>query len=760
MRRPLLTPSQRATFLSICTAVYGLAIGISTLPMWLKPAPPDQLPGFMKSQNLDAHASFRFFAAVIVATIATTYLFRPIVELLNRPDTRAWARNGAIAAMLAALWYVTVEREIIWTVVPAAIAIDVFAILRRLDVRFTRRDAILFAPFGATFMAICDVTEMFVHRALFVSAASVLLLRIALVFFRRRNGLDPALCFAIAPLALMLQSHFLARDQRHAGWPALLIIFVTPILMRLFVGNAPLTRRRVRKAIAYVIYPLAAYGYLSAAGLLSAEGKPRVSFFEDGQHLAAANAMLRGAKPYIDAIPPHGLIQDALIDYAILKTGTQTIGNVLRTRLTIGALMAMLCYALTAAATGSPDIGFLGYCAAALLGQSAGIIRFAPGVAALIVVVAALRRRKPGWLDAAGALAAIAVLTSIDFGVYAIAVVAFAALRFETRDLKRRAIRSALIGAGVTGAIAAIVMMFGGYFGAFIRVSLLEVATLGPVYTLTPWESTPALDHRFPEVLTALFDPQSFPRFVWIASLLFIALVLANGIQVRGRRRGRIDALLAMAFFILVVGVSYAERHHIYFHFAIAPMLVAAAFLLSKSRGTLTRLAAPAIVAVILIVANPTSHFAIVGWLRRLRGPVDPTWQESTIPRARGALFIKDDIVMMERVNRYITANLKPGETFVDFSNRGLLYFIFDREQPIRQIEAAYFEKEERQREVIERIARNPRVRAAIVQRPDNDSTAVDLVPNAVRAPLVWQYLQDHFEPAFEEGDVIIWRRK
>jgi hypothetical protein len=33
-------------------------------------------------------------------------------------------------------------------------------------------------------------------------------------------------------------------------------------------------------------------------------------------------------------------------------------------------------------------------------------------------------------------------------------------------------------------------------------------------------------------------------------------------------------------------------------------------------------------------------------------------------------------------------------------------------------------------------------------------------VSNATRAPLVAQYLQTHFAPAFEQGGVVFWKRR
>ena len=759
-RRPLLTPAQRATLLSLCTAAYGLAIGIASFPHWIRPASPDQLPGFLKSHDLDAHIGFRFFGALVLITIAVTYAMRPIVNLLTRPDTRAWARNSAVFAMLTAVWYATLARELSWTVIPAAVMIAICVALRRIEMQFSRRDAILFASFAPALMAILDVSQFALQDALVIAAALIVALRLAIVFIRRGRALEAPLCFTFSPLALMLESHFLSRDQRHAGWPALLTVIVTPILLRIFMNDSAIVRRRLRIAIAFAIYPIAVYGYISAAGLLAAEGKPRVSFFEEMQHVTPAGEMLRGAKPYVDVVPPHGLIQDALVDYVLLRTGPHTLGNVLRGRLALNALLAIVCYAIGAAATGSADLGFLGFGAAAILGQGASVVRFGPTFVTLWICVAALRRRKPRWLIAAGAMSMIAVLTSIDFGVYAIAISIFAALRFQSRDARLRALGAGFIGGFVTGLIAMIAMMIGGYFTAFLRVTLFEVPKVGAAYTLTPFDPTPALNQRFPEVLAAVVDRTSLAYIVWIASLLALAIVLANGWRAHGRKRAALDAILAIVFWVVIAGLSYAERHHLYFQMIIGPLLVAVAYRASRARSTLLRLAAPVLTLLILINASFTTHFAIVGWLRHSRGPIEQGWREISLPRARGAFFRDSDIVTLDSITKYMTTHLGPDDTFFDFTNRGLTYFLLDKPMPVRFVEVAYYEAEDRQREVIAKLESNPHVRAAIVPLPKNDASGVDLVGNDVRAPLVWKYLQEHFEPDFQEGAVVIWKRK
>ena len=61
---------------------------------------------------------------------------------------------------------------------------------------------------------------------------------------------------------------------------------------------------------------------------------------------------------------------------------------------------------------------------------------------------------------------------------------------------------------------------------------------------------------------------------------------------------------------------------------------------------------------------------------------------------------------------------------------------------------------------MIAMIDRNPHVRAALVPNGLSDGTGLDNVPNQVRAPLVWQYLQTHYVPQYEENGMVWWHRK
>jgi hypothetical protein len=165
------------------------------------------------------------------------------------------------------------------------------------------------------------------------------------------------------------------------------------------------------------------------------------------------------------------------------------------------------------------------------------------------------------------------------------------------------------------------------------------------------------------------------------------------------------------------------------------------------------------LVGAAIVLANPTTHFAVVGPNRVTRAPAAEWVEGNDVPRARGAYWHMRDAAAIHSVKKYLALSMKPDETFADFANSGILYYLFRRDCPIRQYEVAFFQSEEQQREVIRILETNPKIRAVLVTRTPAGRNIVD-VPNAWRAPLVQQYIETHFEPDFEEGEIAFWRRK
>jgi hypothetical protein len=724
--------------------MWGVAAGIALLPLWTRPAPPGQLPGLATALNLDASGPMRFVAGLMVLPVIFPLVLQPVIRRLAAGQ--AWAVRGAAGAMVAALWLSLIDQNVVWVVIPTAIALLVCTLLRNAEAQFMRRDFILIPTAVTVFIALMDVASAldFAEQVL-VAAMLTLAVRLAMVFVP--GPLQQGFAFLLAPLGLALQTPFFSYDQRHLGWPSLVIALLTPFVLR------PLLRdwRRAAWLLTWVVYPIALYSYMTATSLASAEGKPRVNFFEDAHGLMPASEMMRGERPYRDVLPAHGLIEDGLLDYVTIRLRGADIGTVLKGRAVAGSLNAIAIYALAVAMTGVAEAGVLAFLFAAMFGITPHIFRFVPALVALVFIAAAVRLKRPRLLAGAGASVAIALLTSLDFGAYAAVTLAIAIMRFGRERL--RAMGNAALGIAAVSIPFLIALTAFGILGPFFTTTLFEVPSFAPAYALNQYTPPPAFKtfRFFPEILLGIFDKLAALVLLWIAAVIFVAVTLPQ------RVRRRTEPLLLVAVFIAVAGISYAERHHLHFQFALAPLIIAATWLLIRRRSPF----APAVVLVLLVMAHITTHLLVISMLHQARGPLDSGWVEiADVPRARGAFFTSSDGAMVGSVKKFIDQNLRGDETFFDFTNRGILYFLFNRNCPVRQYEVAFYETEERQRQVIAAIESNPRVRAALVPSGPSDNTGVDNIANQIRAPLVWAYLQQHFQPSFQEGIVVFWMRK
>jgi hypothetical protein len=729
--------------LGVTSSLWGFAVAIALLPVWSRPAPAGQLPGIATMLNLDAHAPMRFIAGLVLLPIVFAFALRPLIRRFE--TAQRWAAIGAGAAMAASFWLVLFEQDVWWTIVPFALAIAACFALRKVDAQFTRRDWILLPTTFTVFLALIDLRPQQTTAEQFVIA-------LLLVFAVRLAVAPHGFAFLLSPLALILQTEFFSPHQRHLGWPSLLIALLSPFVLR--VGQAILPVRTGRIAcpttIAWVIYPIAAYAYLTSVSLLVAEGRPRVNLFEDAHGIIPAGEMLHGELPYRDIIPAHGLIEDGLLDFVAMRTRGATLGNALKARNVYGSLNAVAVYALSAAATGSAEGGIIGFFFAATLGTVPTTSRTVASLFTLAILAAAMRRRNPRLFAAAGFGAVLSALSSLDFGGCTVIALVVALIRFRPNPL--RAWRDAAIGiACALVPLFAILAAF-GIARSFVTTTLFEILTLGPVSTQTPFTAPQVLKTTFrffPEVLAGVFDRSALMYVVWGCAAILAGVLLTT------RARRRTEPLALVALWIAAGGMSYAARHHLHFQFAVAPLPVIAAWTIWRARS---RYAVVAFV-VLAMISGFTVHIIVDGMVRNARGPIGaPVVAIDELPHARGAWFSDDDAKMIRTAAPYV-ASLPPDDTFFDFTNRPMLYFLFDRDCPIRQLGPSWYEPEERQRQVIAQLDRNPHIRAALVPSSPTDGT-LDGVPNAVRAPLVWRYVETHFQPEFAENGITFWRRK
>ena len=517
--------------------------------------------------------------------------------------------------------------------------------------------------------------------------------------------LVPPSAFAIAPLAILLQLGLMS--PRPAAIAAVAWIIATPLFLR----RVDLRRIIPRVYAVFVFtYPLA---------LLGVTTTPYLDFFEDGHELVVANELTHGERPYADIVPVHGLISDGGFDALI---GGHSANAILRARRVLSALNLVAIYAVVLAASGSAHLGLLAVFLAIGLVPSATIwLRTIPALFALAATCAAIRLRARRWLAVAGVLVVVAFLFGMDFGVYSAVVAAIAAWRMRAL----RPLFAAIFSASV---VVAILFALGHFATPFLRTTIFEILPAGPVYVPGPLQLPPD------RIILAL----------WIVALIFAAAMTR-------RRIRRTDAVWAVALWAVVAALSYAQRRHTYAAFVIPAFVVLAIWLIARRQ----RFVAAAAAIVALVIAHPLNHVFAVATPLRLAGGAKPGGN----PIVAGVVVTPEVGRGIESARQFVARALPPDATWFDFSNSPSLYFLLDRRCPTRHHQVPFYESAEEQRDVIAALERDTSIHAALIACPGGDN-AIDGVPNHIRAPLVWQYLQTHFAPAYAANGVVFWMRR
>ena len=695
----------RELVLLAAVAAWGLAAGITLATLTVRETPPGQIPSALSTlHGIDARAPLRSILLVTAGPILAALLARPYVRRVAANAER-WAIVAIAAALVTGLWIALLDPydALIILFVPLVGAVA-FAQLRHVDPRFDRGDIILLPIFLALF-AIAGLWMTVAHAAL--------------------------LAAAITMAGRLVWGLALAGRPAKAG---------------------PHTR-----FMAYFAYPA------FAIALFAGDLTPRVNLFEDGHSLTPASEMLHGKRPYRDIVPGHGLIADGLLDWAAMHLGARDIGDVLRVRAVAAALLPAAVYFVALAATGSAEAAILAFLFAASLtitgtpwARPVSAIEAMPGfrpipsLLALAACAVALRMRSRRWLAIAGGLTVLAELTSVEFGFYAIVICIVAALRASASWRGRRsALLAVLSGAAIVAVSAALIMLIRGWLGAYLHTMLVELPPLSEAYSILLFHFPDAYKDlsTFPEIIAALF----IPRTVWFVLWCLIAIGTAIGLTQRAGGR-RLEPILILGVWTVAAALSFAERTNVYFLATAAICVVAAV----SAAPTLRWVA----VVILILMAAPTARLVTLAAKLRNRGNVAGYVRYDALPRARGGWFEPDNARRLAAAQEFIDRALRPGETFFDFANMPILYYLFDRRCPVRQYETPFYETEELQREVIARLESDRSVRAALMQFPNQGFVAIDGVPNAVRAPLVAQYLRENFAPAYARDGVVFWQRR
>ncbi len=681
------------------SAVFGFSLAVGFAPKLALRARPAEMLSALKMEGHSPTGLILQFLLAVILTAAFAMIGERIWRLLAE---YRWAAVSYSASLLIApvslMSYGNVRHVLLLGAVAAAIVA-----LRKRDPLFSRGDVVQLPIVLACYVAFIDIGFGHTPIATF--------LRAAIVVFALRLMIRNADAFILSPLALIFETRL--QPPQIGAALALLVIVLPPLL--LWRRRVVISRRIVYPIVVF-LYPLAVLQMPSPIFVSN--------FFEDGHDVPVASEMMRGEKPYADIIPMHGLINDGGLYYLAMKAGHGSIRELLNMRVVTGTLSGVAIYCVVLAATGVPEMALLAAFLTICLTPGVSIwLRPSAAIFALAATIAGTRLRSRRWFIAAGALVVIAYLVSIDFGIYSAIVALFAA--FRARYLRALAL-------GVAAAAVPALMIFAAFGFAldFIRVNA-EVLSGHSVYFMRPLEipeplRSPSLIHHLGEGLTPM---------VWFVALITTCAALARS----PFRAQRSDAPWLIGVWMVVATASFITRADPYFNVVATPFIFVALWVLRRYARTLTTV----LMVVVVLLAEPFRHvITVIPELRHAK---------------EGPLFNPTVSTSIRAAQRFV-ATLKPDDTFVDFSNSTLLYTLTNRDCPLPQVEVASYQSGAAQREVIERIKRNPRVRAALITFPGTDQS-VDDIANADRAPLVWAFLKQNFTPAFAEDGVVFWKR-
>ncbi len=524
-----------------------------------------------------------------------------------------------------------------------------------------------------------------------------------------------------------------------------------PILAGAAVRSAPGIARLLRTLLVWVLLPGSVTGFVAAA---VGRGPLLADVFEDGHHLLPASEYLRGELPYRDIVPGHGLFSDGLLqtaqlalfgdDYRGLKRGTKAIS--------MSFLPAF--YALGWAATGSPAVGFGGLVLTLLLVPNFVFVRAILSIWTLTLAVQGARTRRAGAWLACGATLPLGLCASVDFTAYAAAGVAVAL--WVARGKRVLHLRNLLVGVAISAGAIGLTLTGFGILGGFARTTFVDVPSLLPVYAL----GFPPVEFYKNPGLAGWLRNQTALAYAFLA----IAAVVSGALLPRAPRVGpRARALLPVLAWIGCAMLSVIERHHVVYPLLAVPVCL---LLLHRwARGWSRWTSAGSVASGLLLAALLWSR-GPVSFLSGVAGAIVRPWippgvrAVDGLERARGAVFDPRDAALIEATARMIReAKLGSGDTWLDFANAPGLYYLFDRDCPIRYYEVPFYESESAQREVIATVAANPRVRT-VLMFSGLLAQDIDHISNSERAPLVAAFLREHFRPFSNHGGIEFWIRK
>ncbi len=747
---------------SLVGALAGVGAGGFIASFVKLPVSPDQLAGVARTQGFNPRQDIFGFALLVLGALAGAAIarrWRGSTEAAARVRSLPWQVRFALAACLAlaamaAVLGVSIDLRYLvawacWLLLAIAVPLSRATVsLAQIGLATASAHALTLWVFLAAPGATLGLSPI---------ALGALLLALSLLEGYWLGGRDlerGAPNLAAAALAFPLA--FWSRRTDTACLLGALAAALAPIAAVALAGVTDRLRTWQRAFTRTVFLPGSIVALAAAASL---HAPPIGNFFEDGHYLLPASEYLRGELPYRDILPGHGLISDGVLQTVALSVFGDDYHGYERGLKVAGVLFWPAIYAVGAAATGSAAFGFWGAGLSFFAFPQFAFFRVITSLFCLALASRAARTGRPGAWLLAGAAIPISMLFAVEFTVYAGAAAA-AALAISRG---RRLVNLGRFLAGGALSAVAIATVFAGLriLGDFFYCTFVILPRLLPGYVLGKPTPPAALGPHLQDILAFGSIADADALYYWI---LLAALVLGSSFLLRAPAvgsRGR-DLLPILAWFGAAT-LSVIERHHFgypLFVAQIAVLLIARWVKGHRPWASARGLLMIALLSLAILAQRPLVTVSAVVFGLANSQPPPGVAALSDPPRARGVLFPSEATVAIRTTGEFLRSGaLAADETWLDFSNAPLLYYLFNRDCPIRYYEVPYYETRSAQQEVIAAVTRNRRVRGVLLHTGLN-SDWIDGIANEQRARLVFQFILERFEPAFKKNGVEFWVRR
>ena len=578
-----------------------------------------------------------------------------------------------------------------------------------------------------------------------------LILTVACLALTREPGLRLARAGDAAWLALVMAAAAIAFPSSSG---ALWVLGVVAWLLGAVVRPAPRAAVVGTRAALLLLFVVCAWRRFDP---------PWFDYLETGCSLSPVQSYQAGARPYVDVVPIHGWGSDGGFDAFLFRYVGATVRTFLL-RESAGSVLALVLFIGYAVAALGPACGGL----AAILALCICPFFFARQMlafAALAFLAGAVATRSRRAAFVAGAIGALEIFYSLDFGmvVFAGAFLGLGILlvldRGQSVDPPAAVPRTALSFAiGALGGAAPFLIRLAAYgsVGSFLRSSFVET----PRWNETVWGlPVGRLWTALSAGLPGSVYPQVQPVFFVLVLAVAAATLLLRRASGRWESGDRVTVVaLGAAIAALRPMLGRVDGPHLARYGVFAAVPLAWLFLRAWRSGPARLLLSGALALGVAASIHPfralQAHFETVESAARRKGAEVPL----PIPRSGGASLPDYQVESLVAFRGYIDANLRPGETFFDFANQPTLYFIADRRPPIRFMTVAQYESQDLQLEVIGALERE---KPPVVILPAGLYGNLDSVSNERRAPRVAKYVREHYEPDVKVGGAwLMGRRK